>query len=115
MARFSGKIGFATPAVETSPGVWVEPIIEKPYFGDVNRNTRQLRDADTSVNPDLSVGNDISIVADAYASENFFAMRYVEWSGTLWVVSHVEVQRPRLLLQLGGVYNGPTPEATPAP
>lgn len=108
MAKFSGKIGFATAAVETVPGVWTEPIVERPYFGDVIRNTRQLRDAD-KVNFDLSVGNDISIVADAYASENFFAMRYVEWAGTLWIVSHVEVQRPRLLLQLGGVYNGVTP------
>lgn len=115
MARFSGKIGFARPAVETAPGVWVEPIIEKgPYFGDVRRNTRQLRDTD-KVNFDLSVGNDISIVADAFASENFFAMRYVEWAGTLWVVSNVDVERPRLLLSLGGVYNGPTPETSPAP
>lgn len=114
MARFSGKIGFARPAVETSPGVWKEPIIERSYFGDVVRNTRQLRDAD-KVNFDLSVGNDISIVADAYASENFFAMRYVEWAGTLWIVSNVEVQRPRLLIQLGGVYNGPTPDTSPAP
>lgn len=109
MAKFSGKIGFATPAVETAPGVWKEGIVEKgPYFGEVVRNTRQLRETD-KVNFDLSVGNDVSILADAYASENFFAMRYIEWAGTLWIVSHVEVQRPRLLLQLGGVYNGVTP------
>lgn len=61
------------------------------------------------VNDDLSVNNSISIVADAYAIENFFAMRYVQWMGILWIVSTVEVQSPRLLLTLGGVYNGPTP------
>ena len=67
--------------------------------------------AGESVNNDLSVGNSISIVADAFANEHFFAVRYVEWAGTLWTISEVEVQAPRLLLRLGGVYNGPKPEA----
>jgi hypothetical protein len=60
------------------------------------------------VNNDISVGNSISIVADAYANTHFFAMRYIKWAGTLWTISDVEVQSPRLILQLGGVYNGPT-------
>ena len=55
----------------------------------------------------------ISIVADPYANENFFAIRYVQWMGTLWKVTEVEVQSPRLLLRLGGKYNGPIPPATP--
>jgi hypothetical protein len=62
----------------------------------------------TKVNDDLSVNNSISIVADEYANEHFFAIRYVAWAGTLWTVTNVEVQSPRLLLTLGGVYNGPT-------
>lgn len=76
-------------------------------MGDILRNTRRLQSGE-SVNDDLSVGNSISIVADAYANEHFFAMRYVQWAGTLWKVSDVEVQSPRLILRLGGVYNGPT-------
>ena len=105
--RFYGKVGYGA-TVETAPGVWKDVITEVPYYGDVIRNTRVLREGDR-VNDDLSVGNSISIVADAYAIRNIFAMRYVEWMGALWVVTEVQVQRPRLLLTLGGVYNGPKP------
>jgi len=106
MAKFSGKVGYGEN-VKTAPGVWADVITEKSYFGDVIRNVRQLREAPESLNNDLSVSNSISIVADAYANEHFHAIRYVEWAGALWTVSDVEVQSPRLLLRLGGVYNGP--------
>lgn len=108
MTRFSGKVGYGV-TVETSPGVHVDQITEFTYFGDVVRNSLQFR-AGESVNNDLSVSNSISIVADAYANENFFAIRYVVWAGAYWAVSEVEIQSPRLLLRLGGVYNGPKPE-----
>lgn len=114
--RFSGKIGFGH-STQVAPGVWKDVITEKPYFGDVVRNSRQLREGD-KLNDDISVGNSISVVADAYANENFFAMRYVEWAGALWKVDNVDVQRPRLLLRLGGVYNGTRPTGAseaPAP
>ncbi len=109
MTRFSGKVGYGV-TVETSPGVHEDQIVEYIYFGDVVRNSLSFR-AGESVNNDLSVGNSVSIVADAFANEHFFAVRYVEWAGTLWAVSEVEVQAPRLILRLGGVYNGPKPEA----
>jgi hypothetical protein len=105
MAKFQGVVGYGQN-VQTKPGVWQDVITEKSYFGDVVRNTRQLREGEY-LNNDLTVSNSISIVADAYASEHFFAIRYVEWAGTLWTVTEVEVQSPRLLLRLGGVYNGP--------
>lgn len=108
MAKFYGKIGYAE-TVETVPGVWAPVITERKYYGDVVRNTRGLQESD-KINNDITVGNSISIVADPYAHEHFFAMKYIEWAGTLWIISDVEVQRPRLLLRLGGVYNGPTAE-----
>lgn len=115
MARFSGLVGFAH-TVRTAPGVSSEVITEKgPYFGDVKRASLTLRQGD-EVNTDLGTTNMIEIVADQYASENIFAIRFVEWAGTPWLVTDVTVQRPRLLLRLGGVYHGgrATPEA-PAP
>lgn len=108
MAKFCGLIGFGT-AVVTSPGVWEDQIIERKYYGDVIRNTRRLQDGQ-SVNDDLTVQNSISVVADAYAREHFHAMRYIKWAGALWKISDVEVQSPRLILRLGGVYNGPKAE-----
>lgn len=109
MARYFGKVGYGE-TVETAPSVWKDVITEVAYTGDVVKNSRQLENGD-KVNNDLSVGNSISIVADAYANEHFFAIRYVQWAGTRWTVTDVEVRSPRLLLRLGGVYNGQTPGA----
>lgn len=106
MAKFYGAIGFGH-TVETSPGIHEMVITEKTYYGDVVRNARKLEDVGNVIQ-DITVQNSISIVADAYATENFLAMKYISWSGVLWTVRDVEVQRPRLLLRLGGVYNGPT-------
>jgi hypothetical protein len=106
MAKFSGVVGYGQN-VQTAPGVWVDQIVERLYFGDVVRNVKRS-DVGQYLNNDISVTNSISILADPYAFEHFFAIRYVEWAGAKWTVTEVEVQSPRLLLRLGGVYNGPT-------
>ena len=113
MAKFYGEIGYGE-TVESAPGVWTDEIVEYKYYGDVIRNTRKFQEGEY-LNNDLSVGNSISIVADAYANEHFFAIRYIKWAGTLWTVSDVEVQSPRLILRLGGVYNGPKATAPSSP
>lgn len=112
MARFFGKVGYAGAQEELSPGEFVDVIVEISYYGDVTRNSRKLSEGEY-LNKDLSVSNSISIVADSYANEHFHAIRYVEYSGTRWTITDVEVQAPRLLLRLGEVYNGPTPVGTP--
>lgn len=111
MAKFFGEIGYGE-TIEIEPGVYSDTISERKHYGDVVRNTRGLN-GEEKVNADITVSNSISIVADAYANEHFFAIRYIKWAGTLWTVSTVEVQSPRLILRLGGVYNGPTPSGTP--
>lgn len=104
MAKYYGKIGFIH-TVEKVPGVWEECKTERPYYGDVIRNTRRRQSAEY-LNDDLEISNEFSIVSDPYACQNFFAMRYIEWMGTLWKITNVEVQYPRLILTVGGVYNG---------
>lgn len=106
MAKFYGVIGYVETK-ETSPGIWQEAITERSYYGDVTRNTRRLENGE-NLNDDVNVNNLISIVADAYAVQNIFAIRYAKWMGASWKVTNVEVQRPRLILTIGGVYNGPT-------
>ena len=103
MARFFGKVGYAE-LVQTKPGVWEEVFTERDYFGDVVRMSRALREAH-SINDDVVPSNTFSIVADAYAYEHFHSMRYVIWSGAKWKITSVEVERPRLTLMVGGVYN----------
>lgn len=107
MAKFYGVVGFGE-TVEIRPGVTDIQIIERKHYGDIVRNARRLGEGD-QINGDITTNNSISIVADAYALNHFFAMKYIEWAGTLWTVSQVEVQAPRLILRLGGVYNGPRP------
>lgn len=105
MTRFFGTVGFGH-STEVKMGVWEDVITERNYYGDVVQNSRGLVEG-SDLNDDISVGNSISILADPYALEHFFAMRFVEWEGALWIVSNVVAQRPRLTLRLGGVYNGP--------
>lgn len=104
MAKFYGKIGYAT-TVETAPGVWVERITERTYCGDVIRNTRRL-ESSGNLNDNINVSNEFSIVADPFANENFYSMRYVEFMGARWKITGVEVKYPRLILSVGGLYNG---------
>ena len=103
MAKFYGKIGFAE-TVKAAPGVFEEQITERDYYGDVTRISRILESTE-NLNDDIKISNTISILADAYANEHFFAIRYVEWAGAKWKVSNVQVQSPRLLLSVGGLYN----------
>lgn len=105
MAKFYGKIGYAVTA-ETSPGVWKPTITELPYSGDTIKNTSRMVESSTSTNDDLILNNQISIIADPFANLNFHKMKYVEFMGGLWKITNVEPQRPRLLLTIGGVYNG---------
>lgn len=106
MAKFYGEVGYGeTVEQPAGSGKWVLVVTEKSYFGDIVRNSRRIQEGEY-LNDDLSVQNSISIVADAYAYEHFHAMRYVKWAGATWKVDSVEVQAPRLLLRLGGLYNG---------
>lgn len=102
MARWSGKVGFAIP-IETVPGVTEETFVERTYYGDLDRNMRTLQG--NGVNDDINISNEISIVADPYAKENFHYIRYVIFMGTKWKVNSITVRYPRLVMSLGGVYN----------
>lgn len=104
MAKWYGEIGFAETA-QTIAGIWEERITKRNYYGDLSRNFRRLQSSD-STNDDIDISNEISIVADPYANEHFFAIRYVEFMGAKWKVSSVDVRYPRLVLSLGGLYNG---------
>lgn len=108
MPKFFGPIGFVTPIEDPAgSGIWVEDATEKNYRGEVIKNSRSWESAQ-QLNDNLNIRNSISIVADPYISNKINTIRYVKWLGTYWKVTDVEVQYPRLVLILGGVYNGPT-------
>lgn len=105
MAKFYGKIGYGVTE-EHDDGVWVETVTERSYYGDILRINRRWERGD-QLNDNLNISNQISIVADAFAYEHFSSIRYICWMGARWKITDVEVQRPRLILSIGGVYNGP--------
>ncbi len=104
MAKFYGKIGYEQTK-QTSDDIWEECIVEYEYYGDVLKNRRRL-ESGSKINSDINISNQISIVADPFANNNFHSMRYVEWMGSKWRITDVEVQYPRLILTIGGLYNG---------
>ena len=102
MEKWFGKVGYSITE-ETEPGIWEETIIEREYYGDMTSDRRKRQNSG-EVNDDINLANVISIVADPFAYQNCSNMAYVEIMGSNWKVSDVEVQRPRLILTVGGVY-----------
>ena len=103
MARYHGYVGYAID-VEAYPGVWEEQISEQEYFGDVLKNRINMQQGNV-VNAKITISNSISIIADPFAFEHVYAMRYVTYLGKKWSIVNVSIERPRLILTLGGLYN----------
>lgn len=110
--KFSGKVGFWSGDVETSPGVYKLKIVEHKYYGDVLKDVRKFQQ-DSTQNDIFTINNRISILSDLYARENWSSIRYVIWNGQKIKVTSVEVNYPRLILELGGAWNGETENSTP--
>lgn len=102
--KFAGKIGFVVNE-ETSPGIWTNKTEEKPYYGDLLRYNRKWDPSPDKINDDISLNNEISIVADRYAFDHYQYIRYVVISDAKWRVTNVREEYPRLILNIGGVYN----------
>lgn len=103
MAKFYGNIGFATQQ-ETSPGIWEDAIVERPYKGDVLSNGRRWNDADNNINDEFTINNSFSIISDAFLYRHIPVMRYIEYMGAKFKITSVDVQRPRVTISVGGVY-----------
>ena len=113
MSRFFGPIGFVTMIEEPEDsGIWVEIPKEKNYRGEISKNSRRWDNGD-QLNKNLNINNTISIVADPYISNHLMEIRYIKWLGSYWEINSIDVQTPRLVLSIGGVYNGPTVGTTP--
>lgn len=111
MAKFYGKLGFEQTN-ETSPGIYEEEeFMEHNYYGELIRNTRRLEQG-ASINDDVTITNQISILADPFIRKNFHSLRYVTYAGSKWKVTSIEVQYPRLILSIGGEYNGTDQQQT---
>lgn len=106
MAKYCGMIGFSM-MVDHGHGVWEEELVEKKYYGEINRNTKQWQTSD-KLNDNLVISNEISILANSFMKSNVGAMRYVTWEGMKWKINSATIDYPRITLVLGGLYNEQT-------
>lgn len=115
MAKFYGLIGFSVTEEQTidgvTTGVWTSQIIERPYYGDVIKNSRRYSSTD-KINDDIEITNELSVIADPFAMNNFHNMKYVKWLGGCWKITSVDIQYPRVTLSVGGIYNGESSPTT---
>lgn len=112
LAKFYGPIGYVFESVETEPGVWSEVIVEKNYRGDVILNQVRMQPGDR-ISDAVVIDNSISIIANAYAYDNIGFMKYIVWKNVAWKIQSFSINRPRILLQIGEVYNGERPSSSP--
>lgn len=106
MTKFYGNIGFLeTKENPPGSGIWEPVTTVRPYYGDVTRNQRRYQENSQSINDNLNISNEISILGDPYAYENFNSMRWVEYGGAKWKISWINIEYPRIILTLSGVYN----------
>lgn len=101
--KWSGKIGFVETK-ETRPGVWENVATERNFYGDVIRDIRKNQSSG-QVNDDINISNRISIVSNSFVRDNLSFMKYIEFMGAKWKITDVEVQYPRLVLTIGGLWN----------
>lgn len=104
MSKFAGLVGYATQE-ETVPGVWSP--VEKTVMmkGDVIRQSSSVQN-DDKVNSDIALNHRVSLMGDSYAFDNYYNLKWIQLHGRKVEVSSVELQRPRLIVSVGGVYNG---------
>lgn len=108
--KFAGAVGFWEKDVEKKPGIFGDRIVERKYTGDITRSFRKWGPQDSSTQDTLRLNNQVSIIADLYAQQNWSSIKYVLWMGVRWEVNTIEVKPPRVILEIGGVWNGSTPE-----
>lgn len=106
MARFYGTVGFMQTVEDDSrPGMYFEKITEYPKrYGDILTN-KWNSSPGKSINDDFKVANRISVVCNKkMISEAQFA-RYIIWNNVKWEITSVDIEPPRLIFTLGGIYN----------
>lgn len=110
MAKYVGMIGFVRNE-EIEPGIWEDVVTEKKYRGDILKNNQRFA-VSTSIEGELKITNQFSIIGNSYAFDHVSDIRYLEWRGNRWVVDTVEIEYPRLVMTIGGLYNGPQASTT---
>lgn len=110
MSKFTGLVGFITQE-ESIPGVWSPIENSKKMRGDLisssatNGNGSRIADSG-KVNDDVSLNHRVSLLGDYYTFNNYLNIKWIQIGGRKLEVSSIELQRPRVILTVGGLWNG---------
>ena len=106
--KYTGKIGFAVMKNE-GEGIYTEEIEEKVYYGDLlssRWNNENNQNSPLVVNCFFVIlNNSISVICDKYLSENISVIRYITYKNSKWCITGIEIQPPRIIINIGGIYN----------
>ena len=109
MAQYSGMLGYVMPAKEDPPGIWKpSAVVEKLGRGDLIGQTINNEDVG-GLSDGITINNQLSIIMDPFVNKNLESLKYVILYGTRWEIKSMTINRPRVILTLGGVYNGEYP------
>ena len=104
MAKYAGLVGYVTQE-ESVPGVWSPVENPKLMRGDIIRQASSSQN-DNKVNSDIALSHRVSLLGDAYAFGNYYNIKWIDIDGRKWEVTSIEIQRPRIIVTLGGLWNG---------
>ena len=104
--KFVGDIGFWIDDVEVEPSVFKPAIVEKPYIGELIKDTRRWSNQNSKVDSDFVLNNKIRILADMYMNHNWQSIKFVRMNGTPFTVTSVDLDYPGITITIGGRYDG---------
>lgn len=104
--KYSGLAGFNEKDIEVRPGVLQNQIKERRIKGNVLNYGHYNSDTPNSMQQDVSIRNRLSIIMDPYIKKNFNNILYVTFMNVRWSISSLTINGNRVILDLGGVYNG---------
>lgn len=113
MSKWCGKIGLAICAEEdpeNNPGVWTDIIKEVPAKGEIIKTSYRYQSNTDSTNDDISLNMSLSIISNTYLTNNFQSIKYITYKNGVWSVTGVSLENRRLILSIGGIYNGERPQ-----
>lgn len=104
--KYSGNAGFRITDVEVEQDVFEPQVVVKKVRGDVvTSRYRRDQNGDKSTIDNIRITNQISLVADQFFMKHISNLLYLEYQGVKWKVESFTIRPPRVILDLGGVYN----------
>lgn len=103
MNRYSGSIGYHSEPIETSPGVWSEPIVEIAIKGTVMWSSSRYQVGENSQG-DIKPNHKVRFMIPDIDNFDPTRLSWISWNGRNWTISAFEMDHPAVIVTLGVLY-----------